>query len=55
MNVSQKGRLYHREKPLQNDLRSSVIDGIVSAGGDIATGYFPGNFAAIAKTFKLKS
>ena len=30
------------------------IDAIVDAGGDIVTGYFQGNFAAIAKTFKLK-
>ena len=31
-----------------------VIDAIVDTGGDIVTGYFQGNFAAIARTFKLK-
>ena len=31
-----------------------VIDAIVDAGGDIVTGYFQGNFSAIARTFKLK-
>ena len=55
MNLSQKGHSYRRGKLLQKDLRSLVIDEIVNAGGDIATGYFPGNFAAIAKTFKLKT
>ena len=55
MNIlSQKGRSYRRGKPLQNDLRSLIIDAIVDTGGDIVTGYFQGNFAAIARTFKLK-
>ena len=52
--LSQKGLSYRRGKPLQNDLRSLVIDAIVDAGGDIVTGYFQGNFAAIARTFKLQ-
>ena len=51
----QKGRSYHRGKPSQNYLRSLVIDEIVNEGGDIATRYFPGNFSAISKTFKLKT
>ena len=55
MNVSQKGRLYHKGKSLRNDLRSLIIDTIVEAGGDIVSRLFPGNFAVIAKTFKLKT
>ena len=53
MNVSQKGRSYHKGKSLQNDLRSLIIDEIVAEGGDIVTGFFPGNLANVARKFKL--
>ena len=56
MNVSQKGRSssYHKGKSLQNDLRSLIIDEIVEEGGDIVTGFFPGNLANVARKFKLR-
>ena len=37
------------------DLWFLIIATIVDAGGDIATGFFPGYFALIAKTFELRS
>ena len=54
MNVSQKGRSYHKGKLLQNYLPSLIIDEIVEGGGDIVTGFFPGNLANVARKFKLK-
>ena len=54
MDVSQEGRSYQRGKSLQNDVRSLIIDEIVEQGGDIATGFFPGNLANVARKFKLK-
>jgi len=54
MDVSQLGRVYTKGKPLGNDFRSLVIDEIIESGGDIVTGFFPGNFAAIARKLKLK-
>jgi hypothetical protein len=55
MNVSQKGRSYHKGKSLQNYLPSLIIDEIVEEGGDIVTRFFPGNLANVARKFKLKS
>lgn len=54
MNISQTGRSYQKGKSLQNDIRSLIIDAIVEEGGDIATGFFPGNLANVARKFKLK-
>lgn len=54
MDVSKIGRVYGKGKPLSNDFRSLVIDEIVESGGDIITGFFPGNFAVIARKLKLK-
>ena len=32
------------EKPIDKDLRSLIVDTILSEGGDVATGYYSGNF-----------
>ena len=38
---------------LSRDLRTLIVDEIVRNGGDIYTGYFPGNFAGVANAFKV--
>lgn len=54
MNVSKLGRVYGKGKCISNDFRSLVVDEIIENGGDMITGFFPGNFAAIARKLKLK-
>ena len=39
--------------PLSSDFRTLIIDEIVTNGGDIHSGYFPGQFSDIAKVFKV--
>lgn len=53
MNISRKGRQYERSKAVGIELRKSVIDMIVTEGGDIMTGNFPGSFNNVAKHFSL--
>ena len=53
MEVSGKGRTYFRGKPLDNNFRSLIIDEIVEMGGDIITGYFPGDLETVASKFKI--
>ena len=42
-------------KCLGSDLRNSIVDDILAAGGDPETGYFPGEFKAIADKFKISN
>lgn len=53
--VTKKGRTYVRGKALTTELRIALIDEIMSRGGDMATGNFPGSFNDIANQFKLCS
>ena len=41
-----------RESP-DKDLRSPIVDTILSEGGDATTGYYLGNFRAIERKFKV--
>ena len=34
-------------------MRSAIVDKIVSQGGDIASGFFPGSFVDIARSFQI--
>ena len=53
MEVSGKGQTYFRGKPLDNNFRSLIIDEIVEMGGDIITGYFPGDLETVASKLKI--
>lgn len=53
MQVSRRGRTFENGKALSEDIRRSVIDEIVLAGGNTLTGYFPGTYEAIASKFRL--
>ena len=50
---SSKGRTFIRGKALGEEMRSAVVDKIVSQGGDIASGFFPGSFVDIARNFQI--
>ena len=53
MEVSKRGRTYERGSSLSIDLRRSIIDEIVLAGGDTLTGIFPGSYEQIAAKFRV--
>ena len=53
MIVSKKGRTLRSGCAIDESLRRLVIDYIVSSGGDIQTGFFPGSFASVSNYFKL--
>ena len=48
------GRLYERGKAIDTDLKRNIIQDIIKQGGDLATGYFPGSFMAVAQKYKVK-
>ena len=48
------GRLYERGKAIDTDLKRNIIQDIIEQGGDLATGYFPGSFMAVAQKYKVK-
>ena len=52
--TSKRGRCYINGKPLQLDLRRKIVEDIVEDGGDFVTGFFPGNFSAIAERNRVK-
>lgn len=51
--VSNKGRTLVSGRANKSSLRCLVIDHIVSNGGDVLTGFFPGSMSAVANHFKL--
>ena len=51
MKVSKRGRTYQRGNSISIDLRRSIINEIVLAGGDILTGIFPASYEQIASKF----
>jgi hypothetical protein len=51
--ISSKGRTFVRGKALGEETRSAIVDKIISLGGDIATGFFPGSFTEVADTFQV--
>lgn len=38
------GRTFHRGKSIEKDMRSLIIDDILSGGGGVSTDYYPGSF-----------
>ena len=53
--VSRKGRTYEQGKALSNDTRRSIIDKIISRGGQKETGIFPGKYMDVAGELDLSS
>ena len=53
MPLNERGRTFESGKALSNDLRRSIIDEVVLAGGNIVTGYFPGTYQAVATKFRV--
>lgn len=51
--VSKKGRILVPGRAIDADFRRLVIDHMISNGGDILTGYFPGSVSSVADHFKL--
>ena len=52
--VNEASRCYINGRPLQIDLRRKIVEDIVEYGGDFVTGFFPGNFSAIAERNRVK-
>ena len=48
------GRTFHRGKSIEKDMRSLIIDDILSGGGNASTEYYPGSFRAIGSKYKDK-
>ena len=53
--VSKKGRILVPARAIDTDFRRLMIDHMISNGGDILTGYFPGSVNSVADHFKLKA
>ena len=54
MPLNERGRTFESgNKALSNDLRRSIIDEVVLAGGNIVTDYFPGTYQAVATKFRV--
>ena len=53
MKVNKRRRTYQRGNSISIDLRRSIIDEIVLAGGDKLTGIFPGSYEQIASKFRV--
>ena len=51
--LNSKGRTFTKGCALSCDLRTLMVDEIARNGGDIYTGYFPGNFSDVANAFKV--
>ena len=49
--MSKKGKILVLGRAIDADFRRLVIDHMISNGGDILTGYFPGSVSSVA--FKL--
>ena len=45
--LNSKGRTFTKGCALSRDLRTLIVDEIVRNGGDIYTGYFPGNLTKL--------
>ncbi len=53
MKLSKRGRTFDCGKAVSDDLKKSIIDEIVLAGGNVVTGYFPGTYEAVAAKFRV--
>ena len=53
--VSSKGRTYEPGKAISIYIRRSIIDKIISGGGEKETGIFPGKYTDVAKELDLSS
>jgi len=49
------GRTFHRGKSIEKDMRSLIIDDILSGVGGVSTEYYPGSFRAIGSRYKVSS
>ena len=49
------GRTFHRGKSIEKDMRSLIIDDILSGVGVVSTEYYPGSFRAIGSRYKVSS
>jgi len=47
------GSIFHPGKSIGKDMRSLIIDDILSRGGDVSTEYYPGSFKAIGSKCKV--
>ena len=45
--MNEYGRTFHRRKSILKDMRSLIIDDILSGGGNVSTEYYPGSLRAI--------
>ena len=48
------GRTLHHGKSIEKDMRSLIIDDILSGGGGVSTEYYPGSFRAIGSKYRVR-
>ena len=51
--MNEYGRTFHRRKSVEKDMRSLIIDDILSGGGNVSTEYYPGSFRVIGSKYKV--
>lgn len=52
--TNELGRYYERGKCLNKDMKGDIVDYILTNGGDSTTGYFPGNWTEVGKSYKVQ-
>lgn len=53
--INSKGRTYVGGQAIGNELRSNILDKMISDGGDQINGFFPGKFKDVAEHFQVSS
>ena len=51
--MNEYGRTFHRGKSILKDMRSLIIDDILSGGGNVSTEYYPGSLRATGSKYKV--
>ena len=51
--MNANGRTFHRGKSAAKDMRSLIIDDILSGGGDVSAWYYTGSFKALGSKYKV--
>ena len=51
--MNEYGRTFNRGKSIKKDMRTLIIDDVLSGGVNVSTEYYPGSFRAIGSKYKV--
>jgi len=51
--INRQGRTFIKGQALSSDFKRSIVDDIIRNGGDVVSGYFPGQFSDVANSLKV--